>query len=655
MAYEAGINLDLCRALVVFLVRFRSHHGQALELLASLGQISAPKSSRSSISNPHSMPSSQTNTSLQGFSGTEASVKYMQELAVNIHQPCYPYPGINVSGSNATPVSEYSPTGSLEPNPDLIIALILHFSKWVLAADVDDGLRIFTFCHTMNLRPVEAKRKDPMTVALMSGSPHHSSTSIIHSYAHHQSHCIPSHIVLEHLKSVADREVCIAFLESLISNLGEQSELFHNELVFLYLESIQKLMKAKDQREASLRAQAANGGPLESPEPLDSLAEIPVRSRQPSTIRTRGAASMDIGSTSMSTNAGSGISTRDGSRLSILRRKLLDFLRSSTSYAAEKMLSKFPRNALLEERAILLSRINQHTQALAIYAHALHDPLQAEAYAEEYYLIAKSAQQAAKAGVSTLGDSGSANVPPPVPSGVIAQGKDMYLNLLQVYLKPPSMDPSFTPSSDRTDGAPLLDDALNLLSKYHDRIDPIAALEALPPETPLQALRPYFEKLLCNNIHTLRDEKITKQLLKSEYYAVKEDHLSASRGRVVCDQNTICSKCNKKLGNSAFARYPNGQIVHYGETNIYNSIGGEEQWGAALFQFTHNLPVFLCFSLSSTELAISRPRDEFGWTQRRFVEHSSVSTIHPTEFHFIPRVWQFLIGDRCSAHANGQM
>ena len=35
------------------------------------------------------------------------------------------------------------------------------------------------------------------------------------------------------------------------------------------------------------------------------------------------------------------------------------------------MLSRFPSKALFEEKAILLSRIGQHDQALTIYAHRL--------------------------------------------------------------------------------------------------------------------------------------------------------------------------------------------------------------------------------------------------------------------------------------------
>jgi hypothetical protein len=78
----------------------------------------------------------------------------------------------------------------------------------------------------------------------------------------------------------------------------------------------------------------------------------------------------------------------------------------------------------------------------------------------------------------------------------------------------------------------MLDAALGLLRKYFDRISPLGALESLPPETPLQALWPYLEKLLCHTCHTLRHEQISKQLLKAEYYAMKV------RARASLDQAT---------------------------------------------------------------------------------------------------------------------
>jgi len=387
--------------------------------------------------------------------------------------------------------------------------------------------------------------------------------------------------------------------------VGETNALFHNELIFLYLDSIQKLLRAQEQREQTLKSmqaanQAANGGGagagavLADSEKLESVSDLPVRARGSVSNRARGSSSsVDVSSSGLS--AGSGMSSRDSGRLRILRRKLLDFLRGSTSYTAEKMLSRFPRHLLLEERAILLARINQHELALNIYAHRLHDPLQAEAYAEEHYVAATAAMHAAQSGA--IGPGAQLGAPPGgvvVAGGLsmgpshIADGRDMYLKLLQVYLKPPPLEAaerqsnvlasvargaagaaasaaagSAVDASAPSAPAPMLDAALSLLSKYFDRIPPVSALESLPPSTPLQALQPYFEKLLCHTVHQQRDEQITKQLLRAENLAVKEHFLLASRGRVCVDSTSTCSRCNKKLGNSAFARYPNGAIVHY--------------------------------------------------------------------------------------------
>lgn len=84
---------------------------------------------------------------------------------------------------------------------------------------------------------------------------------------------------------------------------------------------------------------------------------------------------------------------------------------------------------LFEERAILLSRINQHEGALAIYAHDLRDFRMAEEYCEKHY-----------------NDSTEEN-------------SHIYLSLLRTYLQPP-------------DGTqPLLGPALALLNKHFARID----------------------------------------------------------------------------------------------------------------------------------------------------------------------------------------
>lgn len=263
-AYEKHVEL-------VAFYRFRARHEQALELLANLGQMSTPKSAAgkvSALTPGSSVPaaSSSSSSALAGFSGTEATIKYLQELAVNIHQPCFPMAaqlgqeeGGDTDGDTAStnghghgstnghahghgrgPLSsslstggvplpsQFSPASSLDSCPDTVVALVLHYSKWPLQVNVDDGLRIFTYCHTMNARPVGAADGKRGAAGGGGGITHSPqlvghSAPIVHSYAHHAAHCIPAHIVLDHLKQCADREACIAFLESLIRHVSRNA------------------------------------------------------------------------------------------------------------------------------------------------------------------------------------------------------------------------------------------------------------------------------------------------------------------------------------------------------------------------------------------------------------------------------------------------
>ncbi len=72
--------------------------------------------------------------------------------------------------------------------------------------------------------------------------------------------------------------------------------------------------------------------------------------------------------------------------LGVARRRLLSFLETSTAYTAQQLISQFlDIDALYHERALLLGRIGRHDQALAVYAHVLHDTKAAEDYCRRTY------------------------------------------------------------------------------------------------------------------------------------------------------------------------------------------------------------------------------------------------------------------------------
>lgn len=59
----------------------------------------------------------------------------------------------------------------------------------------------------------------------------------------------------------------------------------------------------------------------------------------------------------------------DETAYSPTRKKLLSALESISGYNPEGLLKRLPADALYEERAILLGKLNQHELALSLYVH----------------------------------------------------------------------------------------------------------------------------------------------------------------------------------------------------------------------------------------------------------------------------------------------
>ncbi|EGG22622.1 tetratricopeptide-like helical domain-containing protein [Cavenderia fasciculata] len=206
-----------------------------------------------------------------------------------------------------------------------------------------------------------------------------------------------------------------------------------------------------------------------------------------------------------------------------IRLKLINFLQTSKFYLPEKMLSRFPVDDLFEERAILLSKIGRHEQALAIYAHKLKNFKMAEEYCDRVYN--RDSQDS----------------------------RDVYLNLLNVYLKP-----------EGTDSKPLIGPALALLNKHYRSINTPNALGLLPLETSIKELYPFFESVIRDNTKTKRDNQVIKNLFKAENVKIKEELIHLRSGVIKITDDLICPYCNKRfVGTNAFAATPSGTAIHY--------------------------------------------------------------------------------------------
>ncbi|XP_031108338.1 vacuolar sorting protein 39 isoform X1 [Ipomoea triloba] len=281
------------------------------------------------------------------------------------------------------------------------------------------------------------------------------------------------------------------------------------------------------------------------------------------------------------------------------RKKLLSALESVSGYNPDILLKRLPPDALYEEHAMMLGKMNQHELALSIYVHKLHVPDLALSYCDRVY------------------ESG-------VQQHSVKSHGNIYLTLLQIYLNPrkttknyenrinnlvslqspgmPRLGPGPTtklirgnrskkiaeiegaedirisPSgtdSNKSDGdvddtgeegvsTIMLDQVLDLLGRRWDRINGAQALKLLPRETKLENLLPFLGPLLRKSSEAHRNFSVIRSLRESENLQVK-DKLYAQRKAVVkITGDSMCSLCNKKIGTSVFAVYPNGKtIVHF--------------------------------------------------------------------------------------------
>uniref|UniRef100_A0A8D2JL43 VPS39 subunit of HOPS complex n=1 Tax=Varanus komodoensis TaxID=61221 RepID=A0A8D2JL43_VARKO len=215
------------------------------------------------------------------------------------------------------------------------------------------------------------------------------------------------------------------------------------------------------------------------------------------------------------------------------RNKLLFFLETSSCYNAEQLISDFPFDGLLEERALLLGRMGNHEQALFIYVHILKDTRMAESYCHKHYDRSRDGN------------------------------KDVYLSLLRMYLSPPSVHCLGPIKMELLEPQANLQAALQVLELHHSKLDTTKAINLLPANTQIGEIRIFLEKVLEENAQKKRFNQVLKNLLHAEFLRVQEERILHQQVKCIITEEKLCSVCKKKIGNSAFARYPNAMVVHY--------------------------------------------------------------------------------------------
>ncbi|KAA8531881.1 hypothetical protein F0562_006402 [Nyssa sinensis] len=280
------------------------------------------------------------------------------------------------------------------------------------------------------------------------------------------------------------------------------------------------------------------------------------------------------------------------------RKKLLSALESISGYNPEVLLKRLPADALYEERAILLGKMNQHELALSLYVHKLHVPELALSYCDrvyesllrqpsvksysniyltllQIYLNPRRTTKNFEKRITNLVSSQNTGSPR-VSSGTSFKTKSRSGKKIaeiegaeDIRISPSSTDSgrSDVDADDPIDeggSTIMLDGVLDLLSRRWDRINGAQALKLLPKETKLQNLLPFLGPLLRKSSEAYRNFSIIKSLRESENLQAKDELYNQRRTLVKITSESMCSLCNKKIGTSVFAVYPNGKtLVHF--------------------------------------------------------------------------------------------
>uniref|UniRef100_A0A8C5DKN4 CNH domain-containing protein n=1 Tax=Gouania willdenowi TaxID=441366 RepID=A0A8C5DKN4_GOUWI len=262
----------------------------------------------------------------------------------------------------------------------------------------------------------------------------------------------PREKVLQFLKEGFE-ELAIPYLEHIIYVWEEKGPEFHNVLIQLYLGRVQGLMKQY----------------------LNSLPEaVP--------------AGQEMGD------------------LGEFRNKLLSFLKVSSCYEPARLISDFPFDGLLEERALLLGRMGKHEQALFIYVHILKD----------------------------------------TPACPVSQ---VYLSLLRMYLSPPDVDCLGPIKMEMLEPQANLQAALQVLELHHSKLNTTKAINLLPANTQIREIRVFLESVLEEKAQRKRCNQVLKSLLQAEFLRVQEERIFHQQVKCVITEEKTCRVCKKKIGN----------------------------------------------------------------------------------------------------------
>ncbi|XP_059481354.1 vam6/Vps39-like protein [Neocloeon triangulifer] len=219
---------------------------------------------------------------------------------------------------------------------------------------------------------------------------------------------------------------------------------------------------------------------------------------------------------------------------SAFREKLITFLKTSHHYNPQVVIVQFPVDSLFDERAIVLGRMGMHENAISIFLRTLNNTSKAMEYCENVYRWKQE-------GYETV-----------------------YVQLLRMIIDPPSDPFQEMLGISNSTAKPDVEKALSILQMHSNEMPVLGALNVLPDNVPLVRMQKFLHSSFQHKLMERRRVQILKGLLQAEHFQVLKKKIESQSEVMHLTELKLCPVCKKRFSNqSAFARYPNGEIVHY--------------------------------------------------------------------------------------------
>lgn len=356
-----------------------------------------------------------------------------------------------------------------------------------------------------------------------------------------------------------DSDLCVEYLEHIISALGEGEPELHDKLVLGYLKQA-----------ADLQLQVENG-PKDSAVKNEEETKLKVEKRRKVLKKMLGflESSLQYDSERILGHmpSGSNPSFNSSQSLKAKNRAKLKFDKvAGKSYdEKEEQLELDEESTILfQSRATLLGRMGQHEGALGIYVHRLKDHFKAEEYCKrvwnensrrerEEMKMSSNEHDQNEFGVEMNRNYNSSSTSAPVGNNRSQdkekerdprkEDRNVFLTLLRIYLRPIASSPSNQQLQDTSISTSAvsqslqLEPALSLISRHSARLDTSSVLNLLPPLVKLKDIHSFTRRALQQSTAHRNEARVLREISQARDLQVEEKRIARLRKRIRVEEN----------------------------------------------------------------------------------------------------------------------